>query len=190
MLLRHPLTAVAVGLVALALPLTARTARGQNAGGFYYETYFYGYNPGYYARRYPAPPGSVAPGKTAPPGLAYLYYLPGPAIAPSGGNRPFALGLRLVEPGTPEPAGAAVQIDLRVPEGAQVWFDSASTTQTGTPRRYVSPPLTPGREYTYEVRVAWRDGGREVTESRRLTVRLGDHLTESFPGAVKGSGDH
>jgi hypothetical protein len=41
-----------------------------------------------------------------------------------------------------------------------------------------------------ELRVAWEEGGREVTESRRLAVRPGDHLTESFPAAVKGSGDH
>jgi hypothetical protein len=28
---------------------------GENGGGYWYCTYHYAYNPGYYARRYPAP---------------------------------------------------------------------------------------------------------------------------------------
>ena len=56
-----------------------------------------------------------------------------------------------------------------------------TTDETGPSRQFQSPPLDPGRAYTYDVRASWRAGdGQEVTRNRRLTVRAGDHLELDF----------
>jgi uncharacterized protein (TIGR03000 family) len=44
----------------------------------------------------------------------------------------------------------------------------------------VSPPLTPGHEYFYEVKAKWTVDGKEVTRSRRLNVHAGDVTSISF----------
>jgi uncharacterized protein (TIGR03000 family) len=181
---RRLLMALAGALVTAVSPLAVHPALGQGAANFYYETYLFGYNPGYYARRYVVLPAFVMPSKMAPASMPYVYYMPAPAAGPPKSNRAPPVEVRvLFGAATPAPAAALAQIDLQVPADAQVWFDGEKTTQTGSPRQFVSPPLTPGRAYTYEVRAAWKEGGREVMESRRLSVRAGDHLTASFPAA-------
>ena len=56
MLHRQVLTILVGALVVAVSPLAVRPAQGQGAGGYYYETSLYGYNPGYYARRYAVRP--------------------------------------------------------------------------------------------------------------------------------------
>src|SRR5262249_38838927 len=65
----------------------------------------------------------------------------------------------------------AVQIDVRVPTGAMIWFDGAATTQTGSLRRFVSPPLKPDTDYVYWVKARWQEDGRDVTRTREVTVQ-------------------
>ena len=72
----------------------------------------------------------------------------------------------------PTPAGGAVTVVVRVPADAEVWFEGVKTKQTGTERRFVSPPVLPGR-YTYDIRATWKENGREVTRSRRVAVQAG-----------------
>jgi uncharacterized protein (TIGR03000 family) len=178
----------------VVLPIVASSARAQNASGYYYETFRYGYNPGYYARRFPVPvPGSVnqffgldrAGAKTMPSTVtagAYLQYAP----APSGGGPRAAADRRWTRAAPHAAADITALIELQVPDGAQVWFADQRTKQTGLLRRYVSPPLAPGREYTYTVRVVWMESGREVVETRDIAVGAGDRLNATFPGiAVK-----
>jgi len=45
--------------------------------------------------------------------------------------------------------------------------------------------LTAGGAYAYEVRASWKEGGREVTESRRLSIHDGERLTATFPDPAK-----
>jgi uncharacterized protein (TIGR03000 family) len=183
MLYRRLLVVLAGALVTAVSPAVC-PALGQGAGSYYYETYQYGYNPGYYARRYPVLPVFVVPSKIAPASMPYVYYVPAPAAAPPTGKRPQPVEVRvLFGPVPPAPAAVPAEIDLQVPADAQVWFDGEKTTQTGALRQFVSPPLATDRDYTYEVRVAWKEGGREVTESRRLTVRGGSRVSASFPAA-------
>jgi uncharacterized protein (TIGR03000 family) len=70
---------------------------------------------------------------------------------------------------------------MTVPANAKVWFDGATTVQTGDHRRFVSLPLRPGNEYAYEVLVKWTQDGREVTQNRRIAVHAGDVLNLTFP---------
>ncbi len=71
-------------------------------------------------------------------------------------------------------------IRIALPADAEVRFDGDKTTQTGAHRAYVSPPLQPGHEYSYEVKAQWKENGREVTRDRRITVHAGDVVNVSF----------
>jgi uncharacterized protein (TIGR03000 family) len=64
-------------------------------------------------------------------------------------------------------------IEVRVPADAEVWFGTGKTSQTGTRREFVSPPLEPGKGFTYEIRARWVENGKEVTQTRRLDVSAG-----------------
>ena len=83
------------------------------------------------------------------------------------------------EPGARVP-GQAVHFAVMVPADAEVWFDGAKTTQTGPDREFVSPALRPGHSYSYDVRARWRDGGRAVDRTRRVTFYAGDQLELDF----------
>jgi uncharacterized protein (TIGR03000 family) len=100
-----------------------------------------------------------------------------------------------VAPARADTAGTSnqpVEISVRVPAGATIRFDGNATAQTGTERLFFSPPLRPGRDYTYDVRLRWTDGGRTVEKTRRLTVRAGDQIALDYsvtaPARVRASG--
>jgi uncharacterized protein (TIGR03000 family) len=182
-----------VTVATAALLLAVRPAPAQSAGGYYYETFRYGYNPGYYARRYPVPsadyyglyfgpcrtatktaPGVVSPG-------AIVRYAPAQPAAPQGGGAAVAAAVsRSVRVPAAESEPRA-RLELRVPKDAAVWFGDVRTEQTGALRLFESPPLAPGKEYVYTVRVAWQEAGNQVEESRDMTVRAGEQLTATFP---------
>jgi uncharacterized protein (TIGR03000 family) len=69
-------------------------------------------------------------------------------------------------------------IDVVLPADATLSVQGVPMTdESGALRQYQSPPLVPGRTYTYDVRAAWKgQDGREVTRTRHLTIRAGDHL--------------
>lgn len=72
----------------------------------------------------------------------------------------------------------AVSVDVRVPANAELWFNGDKTQQRGTFRQFVSPPVDPGKSYTYDIRAKWTDqNGKEVDQNRTITVHAGDHLT-------------
>jgi uncharacterized protein (TIGR03000 family) len=72
------------------------------------------------------------------------------------------------------------RIDVDVPAGAEITFDGVKTTQTGTTRQFVTPPLATGKEFQYEVKGEWKEDGKPVTMTRRVTVRAGERVTVSF----------
>jgi uncharacterized protein (TIGR03000 family) len=98
----------------------------------------------------------------------YPYYSPGPSSS-SG-----SLDLARAEPDGP------AHITLKVPADAEVWFDGARTKTTGAVRHYDSPPLTPGYDYTYQVRASWRENGHDVTETHQVSVSAGARTTVDF----------
>ena len=68
-------------------------------------------------------------------------------------------------------------ITLQVPAGAEVWFDGKTTRQTGPTRHFYSPPLQPGKNYVYALRVRWEQDGKSVEETRRINVRANDRVS-------------
>jgi uncharacterized protein (TIGR03000 family) len=82
-------------------------------------------------------------------------------------------------------------IDVVLPADAALSFQGVPMTEeTGALRQFQSPPLTPGRNYSYDVRATWKDKeGREIVRSRRLTVRAGDHLDVDLTRATMPPAD-
>jgi uncharacterized protein (TIGR03000 family) len=68
-------------------------------------------------------------------------------------------------------------IRLIVPAGAKVWFGQSATQQTGAVRWFESPQLTPGKQYTYDVKVTWNENGKEMTRTRQVDVSANSNTT-------------
>ncbi len=85
------------------------------------------------------------------------------------------------------PSDNRARIWLTVPADAQVWFDGEPTQQTGALRQFVSPPLGPGRSYTYAVRARWTKDGKPVEEERRVRVQAGASSRLDFTPSAGGN---
>jgi uncharacterized protein (TIGR03000 family) len=118
------------------------------------------------------------------PGFASPQYAPGPDL------RAYLL-LTKYDVYNPAPAEGskagketgdrAARVRVTVPAGdAEIWFQGQKTKRTGKVREFQSPPLTPGVNYTYEIRARWRDGDRSITQTRTVPVRAGQHVQVDF----------
>jgi uncharacterized protein (TIGR03000 family) len=83
-------------------------------------------------------------------------------------------------------ATRTVHVNLAVPADARIWFNGTQTHQTGTVRSFESPPLDRGREYTYQIRIQWKQDGKDVTQARQVVVQAGDVINLTL-GSPSGS---
>jgi uncharacterized protein (TIGR03000 family) len=68
-----------------------------------------------------------------------------------------------------------------VPENAELLIEGQTTSQTGPAREFVSPPLTPGKTYTYRISVRYTDAaGKPVNDTRPIHVRANDWFSIDF----------
>jgi uncharacterized protein (TIGR03000 family) len=82
----------------------------------------------------------------------------------------------------------AARVRVIVPPDAKVWFGNSATEQTGQVRFFQSPELSPGKEYTYDVKAQWRDqNGKDVTQSRQVVVRANAGTTVDFMQPMSGT---
>jgi uncharacterized protein (TIGR03000 family) len=81
----------------------------------------------------------------------------------------------------------AAHLRVIVPAGAKVWFGNSATQQSGRERFFESPQLTPGKDYTYDVKATWTENGTEVTRTRHVGVRANSTLTVDFTRADSGT---
>jgi uncharacterized protein (TIGR03000 family) len=79
----------------------------------------------------------------------------------------------------PEEQVAYVHVRVAPPH-AEISFEGSKTSQIGSSRLYVSPPLNQGQNYTYTIQVSWKENGRVVTQERKVPVRAGDRLSIVF----------
>lgn len=84
---------------------------------------------------------------------------------------------------TPMPGGQRAEIVLNVPLDANIFVDGQRIVSSGTTRRFVTPPLAPGRRYFYDVKVTWMDGSRARESKRHVSFQPGERvaLTYSLP---------
>ena len=59
-------------------------------------------------------------------------------------------------------------------------FNGQPTTSRSTSRVFVTPPLSTGRTYYYEVEAQVERGGRTMTVTRRIPVRAGQEVRQAI----------
>jgi uncharacterized protein (TIGR03000 family) len=144
-----------------------------------YSTYSPGYSSNYgVTPAYPDVAYSGAP--SAYPDAAYS------SPPPSTYQSLYPPSTDTLESAPAQQTGTRAHITVRVPPSAEVWFEGHKTDATGNVREFTSPPLTPGRQFTYTVRARWDDNGRPVEQSRQVDVSAGSHADVSFPVARPG----
>jgi uncharacterized protein (TIGR03000 family) len=79
-----------------------------------------------------------------------------------------------------------VRINVNGPANAEIWFDDARTIQKGAYRQFISPPLAPGQDYSYDIKAKWRENGEDVTRTRRIVVHAGDVVNLTFNSGAVG----
>jgi uncharacterized protein (TIGR03000 family) len=183
------LTAVAA-VTALAAWAGAQPARAQfsypsgydPASGWTWDEDFRfrgGMNP-FGERRQPTYSPSYFSGGTYPGAYPYAatasypYYYGAPAYAPVWSSANYSYGALV------RPRDNKAHIRVAVPADAEVWFGNAATQQSGAVRQFESPPLQPGREYTYEVKAQWKENGTEVTRTRHVDVTANGDTSVDF----------
>jgi uncharacterized protein (TIGR03000 family) len=66
-----------------------------------------------------------------------------------------------------------VTVEVYLPEGARLFIEGREMSFSGPMRRFVSPPLPPGK-YTYTIKASIPGPGGAQTVTRRIDVRPGD----------------
>jgi uncharacterized protein (TIGR03000 family) len=159
-------------------------------GGYPYSYGGYGAYPSYYGS-YSAYP--YYSGGYSVPDYNYLDVEPY-GTAPDSGSY-YNSGPDYTTPTVPQtattvpstPTDTTAHIDVRVPAGTEVWVEGAQTKQTGELRHFVSPPLTPGQEFVYDIRARWTDAnGQVVDQTRHVQVHAGSQVVENFTAPAPG----
>lgn len=122
-----------------------------------------------------------APMAVPPPGAPYAT----PEVAPPL-VAPDRLGFRPAgyeAAATPVAAGgpsARATVLVRLPIDARLYADSTALRLTGTERKFVTPELPAGQEYTYRFRAEYERDGEVVSVTKRVAVRSGSTSTLEF----------
>jgi uncharacterized protein (TIGR03000 family) len=86
---------------------------------------------------------------------------------------------------------APATIVVRLPADARLTVDGNATRSTDSVRTFISPPLQPGKEYTYTLRAEVTRDGKKTERSRDVTVRAGgvSEVTLDLSTSGGSSGD-
>jgi uncharacterized protein (TIGR03000 family) len=79
-------------------------------------------------------------------------------------------------PADPAEGTGTARVTVLVPADAQVFFDGATTTDTGSKRLFVTPALEKGKDYYYSIRADWTEDGQPVEQTRRVLVKAGSDV--------------
>jgi uncharacterized protein (TIGR03000 family) len=77
-------------------------------------------------------------------------------------------------------------VTVQVPPDAQLWFDDYQAEQKGELRSFVSPALTPGREYSYDIRARWMENGKRMERARKIKVHANMTVNVDLRGPQTG----
>src|SRR6478672_6844978 len=85
------------------------------------------------------------------------------------------LGLLLAAtPVCAQESGQRATLTVRLPADARLVVDGKDTKQTGAVRRFFSPPLTPGKNYSYTFQWTFRKDDKSFKGAKTIRVRAGD----------------
>jgi uncharacterized protein (TIGR03000 family) len=115
------------------------------------------------------------------PGPDHYPWLDGPGVP--FGRRQLAgppTGVWAVpSPAVDQPPPDAAWIIVKIPAEAELWFDQARTSQSGSYRCFVTPPLAPGRSL-YTLSARWHLRDVELRRVEQVEVRPGSTVTVDF----------
>jgi uncharacterized protein (TIGR03000 family) len=77
------------------------------------------------------------------------------------------------------PPDAALVI-VKLPAEAELWFDDTRTTQDGSYRRFVTPPLEAGQPVVCTLRVRWHVKDADLTRVEKVEAEAGKCVTVNF----------
>jgi uncharacterized protein (TIGR03000 family) len=161
--------------------------RGYGWGGYYLGSPYYGYGYYPYRRYYYSPDYYSSPD--------YYYSEPTYSAQPQYYSAPSSTGyydsdVMTADNSPVDPNSARIMV--RVRPDAQVWFDDEKTDRTGVMRQFISPPLTPGKTFAYDVKAAWIVDNQEVTNTRHVRLHAGESVLVDFtrrpPAPAEDSG--
>jgi uncharacterized protein (TIGR03000 family) len=140
------------------------------APGFFFYPFYWDYWPWYWAYwNYPSWYYNYYP--------CYYYFYddpaPYPATADNSGQAP-SVG----------DSKARIEVLLPDPE-AQVLMDGYRTSSTGTNRVFETPPLSPGKIYSYRLAASWAENGKFVTREKEVMVAPGKVTVVDFTMSAK-----
>jgi uncharacterized protein (TIGR03000 family) len=95
-------------------------------------------------------------------------YIPVPAVTPAPTPAP--------------PPELRARLTLDVPANAQVWLAGQGVDAAALPVILESPVLRAGQTYTFDVKVAWREGDKLEERTRSVTVEAGRGATVTYFG--------
>ncbi|MCI0705208.1 MAG: TIGR03000 domain-containing protein [Planctomycetia bacterium] len=126
----------------------------------------------------PAPPPNfdTFPGT---PNIPFAVPDPAPPMAPPG-----TIGLRPASHNSPAlmsngPTGRATVI-VKLPADAKLTADGRQLKLTGAERKFVTPELPRGQEFTYRFKVEYDRDGETVSVTKKVNVRAGGTVTVEF----------
>lgn len=93
---------------------------------------------------------------------------------------------------TPKKTGGGARLTIELPAMAKLFVDGKPTTGTAAVRQFHTPELAAGQKFFYDFRAEVEVNGVVEVEEKRVVVRAGDVLAESFPkliAAVKAGAD-
>lgn len=79
-----------------------------------------------------------------------------------------------------KPAATPARLTVELPADAKLYVDGALITGDAAVRNFHTPALPPGRTFYYDLKAELVVGGETVTEEKRVLVKAGDALSQSF----------
>jgi uncharacterized protein (TIGR03000 family) len=149
---------------------------GYYGGGRYTEYYGYGRGVGIAGMPGPIPERTLITKEKIEP---YFYKEAPPKLYPH------PVQVVPVVPVVPTAGASVANFTVQVPPNADVWLEGVKTRQTGAVRPFVTPPLTPGKTYVYEVRARWMENGQQVEQKKTIAVQVGMQVDVKFPLSVQ-----
>jgi uncharacterized protein (TIGR03000 family) len=94
---------------------------------------------------------------------------------PAGKGKPAARGKSSARERPPANVAREAILLVRVLPGASLMVDDEPTTVGGEVRRFITPPLKPGKRYFYMMKASWApDAGTMITRTRKAYVSAGN----------------
>ncbi len=82
-------------------------------------------------------------------------------------------------------AGDAAKLVVSLPADATLTIDEEATTSTSDLRSFVTPALTPGQDYIYNLKAEINRDGKSFIVTQRVTVRAGEETKASLQFPVE-----